>query len=37
MTICLLKCSLNQITIRNSRELIGLTMQESLRELEGVG
>jgi len=37
MTICLLTCSLNQITIGNSRELIGLSMQQSLRELEGVG
>ena len=37
MTLSLLECSLNQITVGDSRELIGCTMQHSLLELEGVG
>jgi hypothetical protein len=37
MTLYLLTCYLNQITTGDSRELIGLTMQQPLLELEEVG
>ena len=37
MTLYFLECSLNQIIVGDSRELIGFTIQQSLLELEGVG
>jgi len=37
MTLSLLKCSLNQTTLGDSRDLMGFTMQQPLLELEGVG
>jgi len=37
MTLYLLECYLNKLTVGDSRELIGFTMQQSLLELEGVG
>jgi hypothetical protein len=36
MILSLLTCSLNQITVGENCELIGFTMQQPLRELEGV-
>jgi len=37
MTLSLLTCSLNQITARDNRKLIGFTMLQPLLEREGVG
>ena len=36
MILSLLTCSLNQITVGNSRELMGLTTQQLLLEREGI-
>ncbi len=37
MTLYFLECSSNQITVGDSRDLMGFTMQQPLLELEGVG
>jgi hypothetical protein len=37
MTLYFLECSLNQIIIGDSRELMGFTIQQPLLELEGRG